>query len=70
MSPQMLILLKSCPNKYHFLAEYCIFQKNIGPIEDSMTDAQNNLSGVENNYLKHDQFLCKMSPDKIFGISA
>ena len=33
----MLILLKLSPDIYHFLAEYCNFQKNIGPIEDSMT---------------------------------
>ncbi len=37
MSPKMLILLKLSPDIYHFLAEYCNFQKNIGPIEDSMT---------------------------------
>jgi len=36
MSLQMLILRQSRLNIYHFLAEYCNFQKNIGPIEDSM----------------------------------
>ncbi|MHC4084770.1 MAG: ribonuclease H-like domain-containing protein [Planctomycetota bacterium] len=35
LTPQILILLKSRPDIYHFLAEYCSFQKNIGPIEDS-----------------------------------
>lgn len=34
-----------------------------------MTVAQNNVAGVENNYLKNRHFLCKMSPDEIFGIS-
>jgi hypothetical protein len=38
LSPQTLILLKSSPDIYHFLAEYCNLQKNIGPIEDSMSD--------------------------------
>ena len=66
----MLILPKSSPGIYHFLAEYCNFQKNIGPVEDSMAVAQNNIAGVENNYLKNRQFLCKMSPDEIVGISA
>jgi hypothetical protein len=37
MSPQMPILLKSSPDIYHFLAEYCNFQKNTGPKSDSMT---------------------------------
>jgi len=36
MSLQMLILPESSPNIYHYLAEYCNFQKNIGPIKDSM----------------------------------
>jgi len=36
LSPQILILLKSSPDIYHFLAEYCNFRKNIGPVEDSM----------------------------------
>jgi hypothetical protein len=52
------------------LAEYCNIQKNIGPIEDSMDVAKNNVVGVWNNYLKDRQFLCKISPDEIFGISA
>ena len=37
MSPQILILCKSSPDIYRFLAKYCNFQKNIGPVEDSMT---------------------------------
>jgi hypothetical protein len=41
-----------------------------GYIEDSMDVAKNNVSGVGNNYLKDHQFLCKMSPNKIVGISA
>jgi hypothetical protein len=69
LTPQILILLKSRPDIYHFLAEYCNFQKNIGPISDSMADAQNNVAGVENNYLKDRHFLCKMSPDEKVGIS-
>ena len=36
MSLQMLILRQPSPDIYHFLAEYCNFQKNIGPISDSM----------------------------------
>jgi hypothetical protein len=39
LTPQILILPKSSPNKYYFLAEYCNLQKNIGPVEDSMADA-------------------------------
>lgn len=35
-----------------------------------MAVAQNNVAGVENNYLNNCQFLCKMSPDEIVGISA
>ena len=34
-----------------------------------MTVAQNNVAGIENNYLKNHQYLCKMSPDEIVGIS-
>jgi len=37
MSPQMLILRQPSPDIYHFLAKYCNFQKNIGPVEDSMS---------------------------------
>jgi formamidopyrimidine-DNA glycosylase len=70
MSLQMLILRQPSPDIYHFLAEYCNFQKNIGPISDSMSVAKNNVAGVGNNYLKDHQFLCKMSPDEIVGISA
>jgi hypothetical protein len=62
MSPPMLILPESSPDIYHFLAEYCNFQKNIGPISDSMYGVKNNVAGVENNYLKNRQFLCIMSP--------
>jgi hypothetical protein len=36
MSPQMLILRQLSQDIYHFYAENCNFQKNIGPIEDSM----------------------------------
>ena len=43
MSPQILIMLKSSPDIYHFLAEYYNFKKNIGPVEDSM--AYSTLSG-------------------------
>jgi hypothetical protein len=39
MSPQVLISPKSRPDIYHFLVEYCSLQKNIGPIEDSMSVA-------------------------------
>ena len=66
----MLILPESSPNKCCFLAEYCNFQKNIGPVEDSMASAQNNVAEVENNYLRNRKFLCKMFPDEIVGISA
>ena len=45
MSLQMLILPKSSPNIYHFLAEYCNLQKNIGPVEDSMDVVKNNVAG-------------------------
>jgi len=37
MSLQVLILPESSPKKCYFLAEYCNFQKNIGPKKDSMT---------------------------------
>jgi hypothetical protein len=37
MSPQMLILPKSGSNIDQFLAEHYNFQKNIGPVEDSMS---------------------------------
>jgi hypothetical protein len=33
-----------------------------------MTDAQNNVTLVDNNYLKDHQLLCKMSPHEIVGI--
>jgi hypothetical protein len=36
----MLILRKSSPKKYHFLAEGRNFQKNIGPTKDSMAYRQ------------------------------
>jgi hypothetical protein len=36
MSPQMLILPESGSNIDQFLAEHYNFQKNIGPVEDSM----------------------------------
>jgi hypothetical protein len=39
MSPQILILPESSPNIYHFLAEGRHLQKNIGPVEDSMSYA-------------------------------
>jgi hypothetical protein len=32
--------------------------------------AKNDVAGVENNYLRNRQFLCKMSPDEKVGISA
>jgi hypothetical protein len=35
-----------------------------------MADAQNNVVGIGNNYLKDHQVLCIMSPDEIVGISA
>jgi hypothetical protein len=35
-----------------------------------MDVVKNNIAGVENNYLKDHLFLCKMSSDEIFGISA
>jgi hypothetical protein len=34
-----------------------------------MDVAKNNVAGVENNCLKNCQFLYKMSPDEIVGIS-
>jgi hypothetical protein len=37
MSPQMLILPESSPNKYYLLAEGRHFKKNIGLKSDSMT---------------------------------
>ena len=36
LTPQILIMLKLSPDIYHFGAEYCNLQKNIGPISDSM----------------------------------
>jgi hypothetical protein len=66
----MLILRQPSPDIYHFLAEYCNLQKNIGPTEDSMTVGQNNVAGVENYYLKDYQVLCIMSPHEIVGIGA
>jgi hypothetical protein len=69
MSPQIPILLISSPKKCRFLGRRRDFQKNIGLVEDSMTVAQNSVTGVENNYLKHRRFLCKMSPDEKVGIS-
>ncbi len=35
-----------------------------------MADARNNVARLENYYLKHYQFLCKMYLDEIFGIGA
>ena len=35
-----------------------------------MDVTKNNVGGIENNYLKNHQYLCKMSPDEIVGISA
>jgi hypothetical protein len=35
----MLILPESSPDIHHFLTEYCNSQKNIGPIENSMSGA-------------------------------
>jgi hypothetical protein len=52
------------------MAGYYNFQKNIGPIPDSMSGAQNNVAGVENYYLRNRKFFCKMSPDGIVGIGA
>jgi hypothetical protein len=66
----MLIVPKSNPDIYHFLAEYYNFKKNIGPKSDSMDVAKNNVAGIENIYLKNCQFLYKMSTDEIVGISA
>jgi hypothetical protein len=65
----MLILSQPSPDIYHFLAKYCNLQKNIGPVEDSMDVAKNNVAGVENNCLRNRQFLCKISHDKIVRIS-
>jgi hypothetical protein len=56
MSPPTLILPESSPNIYQFLAKYLNLQKNIGPVEDSMDVAKNNVAGVENNYLNNRQF--------------
>jgi hypothetical protein len=40
MSPQMLILRQPGSDIDHFLAEYCNFQKYIGPKSDSMSYRQ------------------------------
>jgi hypothetical protein len=37
MSPEILILPESSPKTCYFLIEYWNFEKNIGPVEDSMS---------------------------------
>jgi len=56
----MLILRQPSPKKCCFLAEYYNFQKNIGPISDSMADAKNNVVGVGNIYLKDHLLSCTL----------
>jgi hypothetical protein len=54
MSPQILILPKSSPNKYRLLGHGHNFQKNIGPVEDSMYGAKTTYSTVLNQYMLFD----------------
>ena len=56
--------------KPQIFAKKQIFLDNFLSISDSMDVAKDNVAGVWNNYLKDHQFLCKMSPNEIVGISA